>query len=89
MMEDRPEITNFLPCPAENYKENSCESINVENIKDTQYHFSNTINKKVNFNERCLFYKKPIKKDNYRLQIGFDETPQEMRQRELLHRQKQ
>lgn len=39
-------------------------------------------------NQRALFYKKPIKKDNYRLEIDDDDTPQEIRRQHLLREQK-
>lgn len=44
--------------------------------------------KKRNVNTRSMFYKKPIKKDNYRLEVEEEETPQEIRRQELLLRQK-
>ena len=43
--------------------------------------------KKKSTNTRATFYKKPIKKDNYRLEVEED-TPQEIRRQALLLRQK-
>lgn len=43
--------------------------------------------KEKNVNDRAYLYKKPIKKDNYRLEVD-EETPQDVRRREMLLRQK-
>ena len=41
-----------------------------------------------NGNSRCLLYKKPISKDNYKLEIDYEESPQETRRQEFLNQQK-
>ncbi|XP_015112783.1 snurportin-1 [Diachasma alloeum] len=38
---------------------------------------------------RMLLYKKPIKKDNYKVEAEWEETPQEVRRKRLLHHQKE
>lgn len=38
-------------------------------------------------NARLVFYKKPIKKDNYKLEVDYD-SPQELRRQRLLEIQK-
>uniref|UniRef100_A0A0C9RCR2 Snurportin-1 n=1 Tax=Fopius arisanus TaxID=64838 RepID=A0A0C9RCR2_9HYME len=38
---------------------------------------------------RKFLYKKPIKKDNYKLEPEWEETPQEVRRKRLLHHQKE
>lgn len=38
--------------------------------------------------ERSMFYKKPISKNNYKLEVDFDDTPQEIRRQQLLEHQK-
>ncbi|XP_076220917.1 snurportin-1 [Nomia melanderi] len=45
-------------------------------------------NEKGNGNPRAIFYKKPIKKDNYNLDIDNIDTPQELRRQRLLQFQK-
>ncbi|CAD6208903.1 GSCOCG00010717001-RA-CDS [Cotesia congregata] len=40
-------------------------------------------------NSRSLFYKKPVKKDNYNLDTDYDYSHQENRRRDLLNRQKE
>lgn len=46
------------------------------------------INEKENGNPRAVFYKKPIKKDNYNLDIDSIDSPQEVRRQRLLKFQK-
>ncbi|XP_034173446.1 snurportin-1 [Osmia lignaria lignaria] len=46
------------------------------------------INEKENGNPRAIFYKRPIKKDNYTLDIDNVDTPQEIRRQRLLQFQK-
>ncbi|XP_076636502.1 snurportin-1 [Colletes latitarsis] len=46
------------------------------------------INERENGNSRAIFYKKPIKKDNYNLDIDNIDTPQEIRRQRLLQFQK-
>ncbi|XP_033211824.1 snurportin-1 [Belonocnema kinseyi] len=41
-----------------------------------------------NANSRYLLYKKPISKDNYKLEIDYEESPQESRRHEFLNQQK-
>ncbi|KAG7201702.1 hypothetical protein KM043_004430 [Ampulex compressa] len=45
-------------------------------------------NEKENKSARSVFYKKPIKKDNYRLEVDNEDTPQEVRRQRLLQFQK-
>ncbi|KZC10840.1 PREDICTED: snurportin-1 [Dufourea novaeangliae] len=54
------------------------------NVKDNV----RVINKKENGNPRAMFYKKPIKKDNYNLDMDNIDTPQELRRQRLLQFQK-
>lgn len=46
------------------------------------------INEKENGNPRAIFYKRPIKRDNYTLDIDNVDTPQEIRRQRLLQFQK-
>lgn len=46
------------------------------------------IHEKENSNPRAIFYKKPIKKDNYNLDVDNIDTSQEIRRRRLLQFQK-
>lgn len=46
------------------------------------------LNEKENGNQRAIFYKKPIKRDNYNLNIHNIDTPQELRRQRLLQFQK-
>ena len=46
------------------------------------------LNEKENGNPRAVFYKKPIKKDNYNLDIDNIDSPQEVRRQRLLKFQK-
>lgn len=39
-------------------------------------------------NSRYLLYKKPISKDNYKLEIDYEESRQESRRQEFLNQQK-
>lgn len=47
---------------------------------------NSTENREINI--RSVFYKKPIKKDNYNLDIDYDDSPQEVRRQRLLNYQK-
>ncbi|XP_034934136.1 snurportin-1 [Chelonus insularis] len=40
-------------------------------------------------NVRSIFYKKPIKKNNYKLEADYDDSPQEIRRQKLLQHQKE
>lgn len=40
-------------------------------------------------NIRSVFYKKPIKKNNYNLDVDYNDSPQEIRRQDLLKRQKE
>lgn len=48
----------------------------------------NSEKKPDHYNERAAFYKKPISKNNYKLKVDFDDTPQEIRRQKLLEHQK-
>lgn len=41
-----------------------------------------------NGNHRSLFYKKPISRNNFKLEIDYDDSPQETRRQEFLNQQK-
>lgn len=41
-----------------------------------------------NGNHRSLFYKKPISRNNFKLEIDYDDSPQEIRRQKFLDQQK-
>lgn len=68
---------------------NSEETLtHTDQEKNSSYNLIHSTETKNCCNERCLLYKKPISKHNYRLQVDFDETPQEIRRQTLLEHQK-
>lgn len=49
----------------------------IESSKETQ-----------NGNHRSLFYKKPISRHNFTLELDYEESPQETRRQDFLYQQK-
>ncbi|XP_058793883.1 snurportin-1 [Phymastichus coffea] len=50
--------------------------------------FANIIDKTESNNKRAALYKKPIRKTNIKLELEFNDTPQEIRRQRILHYQK-
>lgn len=50
--------------------------------------FSKFTDKKDVYHERAALYKKPIKKNNVKLELDFNDTPQEIRRQRILYYQK-
>lgn len=69
-------------------KGSSFDSVESENDRDTLCNSFETVDKKENFSERSVFYKKPIKKNNCRLEVDFNDTPQEIRRQRILYYQR-
>ncbi|OXU25788.1 hypothetical protein TSAR_003209 [Trichomalopsis sarcophagae] len=71
-----------------NSKGNSFDSAENENDRDRLGISSEAVDKKENFNERLAFYKKPIKKNNCKLEFDVTDTPQEIRRQRILYYQR-
>ncbi|XP_014219467.1 snurportin-1 [Copidosoma floridanum] len=71
----------------ESHQKNSLENNSFETENGELC--DNNLNKSNWQNERSVFYKKRIKKENNKLEIEFNETPQEIRRQRILHYQKQ
>lgn len=70
----------------EKCKEKSFDSNDGEDERNSSCDSIGNVDKKTSYNERAALYKKPLKKNSYRLEADY--TPQEIRRQRLLYYQK-